>query len=154
VYVNDTFTIEATITNNSPRHILVDHSPCSYLHSVPFDKGGDGEVLTQAIGIACSAVAIATPLPAGGLLTAGKLNAFAIDLSNPQVMYTGGSAGGSASGTYKTTNGGAKWIQINKGISDPQINAIWLNQTNPNTLLVPEQGGIFRSTNGGLDGML
>jgi hypothetical protein len=87
---------------------------------------------------------------------AGKLNAFAVDFANPQVMYAGGGAGQASSGPYaesgifKTTDGGNTWTNINTGLTDPMVDVLWLDQTNPDILLAGTWfGGIFRSTDAG-----
>jgi len=91
-----------------------------------------------------------------GNFAAGKVNAFAVDLQNPQIMYRGGGAGPgnsgpySESGLYKSTDGGNQWFQIDNGLTDPMIDSIWIDQSNPQILLVGTWlTGIFRSTDGG-----
>ena len=91
-----------------------------------------------------------------GNLAAGKVNAFAVDLQNPQIMYRGGGVGpgnsgpDSESGLYKSIDGGNHWFQIDNGLTDPMIDSIWIDQSNPDILLVGTWlTGIFRSSDGG-----
>lgn len=92
--------------------------------------------------------------PSSSLNAAGKIGALAVNWSNPQVMYVG-AAGGynrgplSESGVYKTTDGGSTWSPVDTGLTNTQINDLWMNQSNPNTLLAATEGGIFRTTDGG-----
>ena len=90
------------------------------------------------------------------LPAAGKLQAFAINLSNPAVMYAGGGAGPGDSGPYsngglyKSTDGGGHWSPIVNGLTDRYVDALWLDQTQPETILASTWfDGIFRSTDGG-----
>jgi photosystem II stability/assembly factor-like uncharacterized protein len=90
----------------------------------------------------------------GTLLSAGKINALAINNSNPLQMYVaGGQQGGgptSEAGIYKTVDGGQTWTQSDVGLSDPVVNALWLDQNNPSTVLAgTTYAGIFRSTDAG-----
>ncbi|MDP8012975.1 MAG: hypothetical protein RAK22_02640, partial [Nanoarchaeota archaeon] len=56
----------------------------------------------------------------------------------------------SESGLYKSTDGGNHWFQIDNGLTDPMIDSIWIDQSNPQILLVGTWlTGIFRSTDGG-----
>ena len=89
------------------------------------------------------------------LFAAGRIQAFAINLATPSVMYAGGGVGTgnsgptSNAGVYKSTDGGAHWVAQDNGLTDRYIDAIWLDQSNPNTLLASTWfGGIFRSTDG------
>jgi photosystem II stability/assembly factor-like uncharacterized protein len=98
-----------------------------------------------------SAIPLDTSPPA-----AGKLQAFAVGFANPNIMYGGGGAGPGNSGPYaesgvfKTVDGGVSWVAVNEGLSDPMVDAIWLDQTNPEIVLVGTWfDGIFRSTDGG-----
>jgi uncharacterized protein YjdB len=91
-----------------------------------------------------------------GTLASGKLQALAVYGANPSIMYAGGGLGSadqgpfSEAGAFRTTDGGATWSPINSGLSDPVVNAMWVDQTNSNVVLAgTESGGIFRSSNGG-----
>ncbi len=94
------------------------------------------------------------PSPAGG--GAGKLQAFAVNNGNPAVMYAAGGIGPgnsgpySEAGVYKTTDGGSTWQQIDAGLTDPAADVLWLDQSNPNSVVAGTfTTGIFRSTDGG-----
>ena len=87
---------------------------------------------------------------------AGKLQAFAVDLANPQVMYAGGGVGpgnsgpGSEAGVYASSNGGTTWSQKDSGLTDTSVTSLWLDQSNPSVLLAGTwDTGIFRTTDGG-----
>lgn len=100
--------------------------------------------------------------PNGPNIGSGKLNAFAYVQSNPNIMYVGGGWGNtprespSQMGIYGTTDGGAHWTALDKGLTNIDgtissvVNGLWLDQSNPSALLAAtEFGGTFRSTNGG-----
>src|SRR5690242_14698089 len=101
--------------------------------------------------------------PNGSQIGSGKVNAFAYVQSNPNIMYVGGGWGNtprespSQMGIYGTTDGGAHWSPLDKGLTLPDgtissvVNGLWLDQNNPSNLLAAtEFGGTYRSTNGGL----
>jgi len=103
----------------------------------------------QPVGPQAIAGAFGSMLPA-----AGKLPAFAINNANPLQMYAGGgTAGGgptSEAGIYKTVDGGQTWVQADVGLTDPVVNALWLDQNNPSIVLAGTTfAGIFRSTDAG-----
>jgi photosystem II stability/assembly factor-like uncharacterized protein len=90
----------------------------------------------------------------GTLASAGKLNALAVNQANPSEMYVaGGQQGGgptSEAGIYKTVDGGQTWTQSDVGLTDPVVNALWLDQNNPSTVLAGTTfTGIFQSTDAG-----
>ena len=94
----------------------------------------------------------------GGPVGAGKATAIVVSNSNPSVMILGGGIGQgnsgpyTESGIYVTTNRGNSWTQSDSGLTDPPVNALWLDQNNPNIVLAgtnSNTGGIFLSTNGG-----
>ena len=87
---------------------------------------------------------------------AGKLHAFAVSNANPLLMYAGGGLGPGNSGPYteagiyKTTNGGTAWTQQNNGLTDPTVNALWMDQSNTNIVVAGTNfTGIFLTSNGG-----
>jgi photosystem II stability/assembly factor-like uncharacterized protein len=92
---------------------------------------------------------------AGGLSAAVEIRPIAVSNSNPQVIFAGSGGDGlvgptSISGVYKTTDGGVSWAQVNTGLTDPLIETLWLDPSNPNTVLAGTQShGIFRSTDDG-----
>ncbi len=103
-----------------------------------------------------------TAIPqSSGPTGAGKLQAFAVDLANPQVMYAGGGTGPGSSGPsgqagiFKTIDGGNTWTNINTGLTDPMVDVLWLDQANPSIVLAGTWfGGIFRSTDAGVHWVL
>jgi photosystem II stability/assembly factor-like uncharacterized protein len=92
----------------------------------------------------------------------GKINAFAYQQANPQVMYIGGGWGNtprespSQAGIYRTTDGGKHWTAIDNGLTNADgtissvVNGLWLDQSKPSVVLAStEFGGTFRSADGG-----
>jgi len=77
--------------------------------------------------------------------------------SPAQIMYVAGGDGNGfevnvSSGIYKTTDGGKTWYGIgpDNGLSDTRVNALYVDQSDPNIVIAGTQfGGIYRSTNGG-----
>ena len=90
------------------------------------------------------------------LLAAGKMQAFAINLAQPKVMYAGGGIGpgdigpASDAGVYESPNGGATWVQSNNGLTNTYVDALWMNQNNTSDLVASTWlDGIFVSSDGG-----
>ena len=86
----------------------------------------------------------------------GKLQTMAVDEANPSVMYLGGGMGPgnsgpiSDAGVYGTSNGGTTWHQLDSGLTDHIVSALWLDQANPSVLVAGTgSAGIFRSTDAG-----
>ena len=97
--------------------------------------------------------AIAGPANSDG---AGKLEAFAVNLSDSSVMYTAGGSGQgddapkSEAGIFKSTDGGTTWTATDSGLTDRTIDALWLSQADPRILVaLSPNAGIFRSTDAG-----
>ncbi|MEO6834907.1 MAG: hypothetical protein ABI231_03255 [Candidatus Tumulicola sp.] len=96
-----------------------------------------------------------------GLPTSGKVNAYAIDPKNPKIIYMASGRGTgletySSAGILRTTDGGASWQTIDKGLTDTSgstasvVNSLWLDSVKPSVLLAAtEYDGIFRSSDGG-----
>ncbi len=100
-----------------------------------------------------------------GIAAAGKLDALAIDPTSAlvtipgtqiqinSVMYVGGGIyNGPATepGIYKTTDGGQTWTGASNGLGDPAVCSLWLNPSNPTTLVAATwTQGLFQSTDGG-----
>ncbi len=62
----------------------------------------------------------------------------------------GGQSPDASGGAFKTTDGGAHWLPINKGLREAYVDAIWVDQSNPdNVVLGTESTGIYHSTDGG-----
>lgn len=96
-----------------------------------------------------------------GFPTSGKVNAFAVDPANAQVIYMASGRGTgletySSAGIYATANGGTSWTSIDSGLTDPSgaissvVNSLWLDPAKPSVMLAAtEYDGIFRSVNAG-----
>jgi photosystem II stability/assembly factor-like uncharacterized protein len=94
------------------------------------------------------------PLPGG---PSTGIQTIKISYSNPFVLYVGTYT----QGMYKSTNGGANWIQIDNGLipetSRMQIQAICIKPDDPNTVVITiwdglnqATQGVFKTTNGGV----
>jgi len=80
--------------------------------------------------------------------------AFAADYSNMSIMYAGASempwwGPYSQSGVFKTTDGGKVWYRVNRGLGNPSVGALWLNQSDPDIVLAATPAGIYRSADAG-----
>ncbi|MCL5874362.1 MAG: hypothetical protein M1161_03360 [Candidatus Thermoplasmatota archaeon] len=94
----------------------------------------------------------------GGPNASGKISAFALDPTNPEIMYAGGGPGPGNSGPYadsgafKTTDGGKNWTRIDNGLMDTYVCSIWVDPSDPSILLLGTWfTGLYRSTDGGLN---
>jgi photosystem II stability/assembly factor-like uncharacterized protein len=78
--------------------------------------------------------------------------ALAVDPTNSNVIYLGGSNNASASSTIlkKSTNGGSTFTKIDSGLH-ADTHAIALAPTNPSIIYTGNDGGVWRSTNAGVN---
>ncbi|MFY9611575.1 MAG: hypothetical protein WAU45_23550 [Blastocatellia bacterium] len=84
----------------------------------------------------------------------GRVQALAIDPSNADIIYAGTDGGG----VLKSTNGGAVWTTLNTGNTTPRIlpfrpdyiPSIAIDRSSTNIIYAGTDGGIIKSTNGGL----
>lgn len=85
----------------------------------------------------------------------GKLNAVAVDPTNPSIIYVAGGVGRgnevtTQAGIFKTVNYGATWAPIDAGLDDTVVNDLWIDPANAQLLVAAtEQDGLYRTTNGG-----
>lgn len=85
------------------------------------------------------------------------IGAMAIDPVNPNVMYAGTGesfAGFAGIGVFKSTDGGLAWNLLPSTSTDTNAdwtttNRIAVHSTNSSIVLAGNQGGVYRSTNGG-----
>src|SRR5229473_3268981 len=93
-------------------------------------------------------------------VTAGRVNAIAIDPRDNNVVYMGAAEGG----VWKTTDGGINWKPLTDGEASLASGAIVIDPTNPDTVYVGTGeenfafdsyygAGILKSTNGGASWM-
>ncbi len=92
--------------------------------------------------------------PSFGLPGAGKTEAFAVDFSDPSIMYVGAAEEPwwgpySQSGVFRTSDGGATWVQASTGLGDPAVGSLWLDPSNPDIVLAATPSGIYRTSDGG-----
>ncbi len=89
-------------------------------------------------------------------VTAGRVNAIAIDPRDNNVVYMGAAEGG----VWKTTDGGINWTPLTDGQNSLASGAIAIDPTNPDTVYAGTGeenfaidsyygAGILKSTNGG-----
>ncbi len=83
---------------------------------------------------------------------AGKLQAFAMNASNPAVLYAGGGIGPSGSGPfsdaglYKSVDGGRTWLPMDDGLSDRFVDELWIDPQNSNVVVAGTwTSGLFYS---------
>jgi photosystem II stability/assembly factor-like uncharacterized protein len=93
--------------------------------------------------------------------TAGKVNAYAVDPNDAKIVYVASGRGTglesySSAGVYRTTDGGATWAPIDRGLIDDSgftsstINALWMDPQHSSTLLAAsEYDGLYRTEDGG-----
>lgn len=91
-----------------------------------------------------------------GLNASGKLQAFAVDPSNPLVMYAGGGSGpgnsgpSPSTGIYTTSDGGLSWTADDRGLGDFFVSTLWVDPAHPSTVLAGTwYQGIYWSNNSG-----
>jgi photosystem II stability/assembly factor-like uncharacterized protein len=79
----------------------------------------------------------------GGLPTNRTVNGFAVDPTNPKVMYVA-----SRDGLFKSTDAGESWKPVGKGLKN--LAAVAVNPKRTSEVYVSTmEGAIFRSTDGG-----
>ena len=86
-------------------------------------------------------------------LASAIVSALAIDPSSPATIYAGTEGGG----VFKSINGGGSWAAINSGLTNPGyigVYALAIDPATPATLYAgtcgyENEGGLFKSTNGG-----
>jgi len=91
---------------------------------------GAGEITWRNVG------------PGGG----GWIQALACDPRDPDTLYLGCDVGG----FYLSRDAGRSWTIHNDGLTDYFIQCIAVHPTDSRILLLGSEGGIFRSTDGGL----
>ena len=92
------------------------------------------------------AVALVAPTPvfAQSDPPGENIQAIVIDPYNPTTVYAGGPGF-----IFKSTDGGATWTQIDKGLTNTSIHSLAIDPSNPATVYAGSAGGVFKSTDGG-----
>lgn len=92
----------------------------------------------------------------GSFLPGVQFGCLAIDPSNTNIMYAGSGEpsfaqiyGWGGYGTFKSTNGGASWTQINVGMGNVVVLDILVNPINTLEIVAATNNGIFKSTDAG-----
>ncbi len=74
-------------------------------------------------------------------------NYIAVDPTDPNIVYVGGID------LWRTTNGGANWSNLSRGYQGGPVHvdqhAFGFDPSNPNSIVVGNDGGVYRSTNRG-----
>jgi photosystem II stability/assembly factor-like uncharacterized protein len=90
------------------------------------------------------------------VLPAGQVSDIAVHPTDPNIVYVStsdlifseGSESFANDHVFRTTNGGTNWTSISAGLSQANpVNAIAIDPTNPNTVFIGCDVGVFRSTN-------
>lgn len=75
----------------------------------------------------------------------GSVTALAVDPGNDMVVYAG-----TASGVYKTDNGGESWSPIHEGMPEELVSALAISPADPSTVFAgTAEGKVFRSVDAG-----
>jgi photosystem II stability/assembly factor-like uncharacterized protein len=76
-----------------------------------------------------------------------QTNVYSIDISisNPNILYAGGEAGGA----WKTTDKGLHWALLTKNVSHGAFGAIKIHPTDPNIVYAATSGKIIKTSDGG-----
>lgn len=92
----------------------------------------------------------------GSFLPGVQFGSLAIDPVNPNIMYAGSGEpsyaqiyGWGGYGTFKSTNSGATWTQINSGMGNVVVLDVLINPANNQQLVAATNNGIFKSTDAG-----
>jgi len=74
----------------------------------------------------------------------GSIAAVAINPRNPSIIYAGGDGI-----NVKSTDGGATWQTIDKGLSNIGVRVLAMDPQQPDTLYAGTNGGLFKTVDGG-----
>ena len=96
---------------------------------------------------AAAAPQVATQLRRLLPVSAGPVDAFAFDPTNPNLVYVGTGATNNNSRVYKSSDAGRHWQPISPGWS--WIGALVSDPRHPGTLYASTDNGIHKTTNGG-----
>ena len=100
--------------------------------------------ITQGEDITFTLLADVWTAANSGLPENTKVNAIAIDPSNPETVYAGTSGGG----VFKTTDGGDSWAAADSGLpTSLTVNAIAIDPSSP--VYAGTEDGVFKSTDRG-----
>jgi uncharacterized repeat protein (TIGR01451 family) len=122
--------------------------------------GGDGVYVGTddgVVSVSPDAVTAATPSwhQVGAQSLPGRpVSQFAVDRSNWRIAYIsyagfGAATPGNTGHVFKTTDGGATWSDVSKGLPDVPVNSIVMDPSSNRTLYIGTDVGAFVSINGG-----
>jgi photosystem II stability/assembly factor-like uncharacterized protein len=86
----------------------------------------------------------------------GYVSSVAIDPANPLIAYATYSTynfGTNVGHVFKTTNGGALWTRIDATLPDMPVHSVVVHPTQPNTLYIGTDLGVFVTLDGGVSWM-
>ncbi|MEK7222040.1 MAG: hypothetical protein AAB130_02905, partial [Nitrospirota bacterium] len=72
------------------------------------------------------------------------VNSLVTDPHMPGTVYAG-----TTNGLFKTSDAGASWHRIEKGLADTYVSAILIDPSNPNILYAGTRKGVHKTTDGG-----
>jgi photosystem II stability/assembly factor-like uncharacterized protein len=114
----------------------------TFLSGTIWSAGAEGFTSTDG-GVSWSPVSTAGPLPG----RTGDTKAFAIDPSNPDVIY----AGDLGHAMFKSSDGGATWSKMNEGLAAVVPRGLAVTPTDIDTVYAETYAlGVVKSSNGGL----
>jgi hypothetical protein len=92
----------------------------------------------------------------GSFLPGVQFGCLAIDPLTPSVLYAGTGEptyaqqyGWGGFGVFKSTNGGATWIQVNNTMGNVLVSDLVINPANTQEVVATTRNGIYKTTNGG-----
>jgi photosystem II stability/assembly factor-like uncharacterized protein len=80
-----------------------------------------------------------------GLPVNSYVQALALNISDPQVIYLGTYT----NGVYKSTDGGNLWLASNQGLTDKDVLSLDVDPSDPSKVYAGTRGGVFKSTDSG-----
>lgn len=118
------------------------------MQSLPVAPTFSGRIYTTS-----TATTLATPVAwASAQPRQGYVSSVAVDPANPLIAYATYStfnSGPHIGHVFKTTNGGATWSRIDLTLPDMPVHSIVVHPTQPDTLYIGTDLGVFVTINGG-----
>src|SRR5258708_4296078 len=81
---------------------------------------------------------------------AAGVDAVAIAPSDSKIVYAGSTGTDGGKGVFKSADGGRRWTEVNKGITNKRINAIAVDPRDSKIAYAGYEGeGFYKTTDGG-----